>query len=103
MYSIGYVIYGVRLTEKANDLFDDSSEHFETVYNGGSDYISGWCGVKLGEFDICEDFPMSKLTTLQPTENQKEEAKKLFDALPQKAKDAYGSTKLDIWIVWGTS
>lgn len=66
---------------------------FKTLYNGGTDYEVGYCGVKLGEFNECrssmhinEEF----LASLKPSLSQQLEAESLVAKLHPHLKEAAG-------------
>ena len=97
MYTIGNIIYGVPWTVKCsilwNKIEDGNSEGlgrlekiesfgFEKLYSGSADYMPGYLGVELGEFDCCETWTTISEILPEPTAAERKEAKRKVDALP---------------------
>lgn len=92
-----------------DDDFEDYAEAnfgFKTLYHGNSDSIPGFLGVAISNFDECPDYLKVNLDAarphllyknyyendisprwLAPTAQQTQEARDLYDALPQEIKD----------------
>lgn len=127
MYSIVHIIYGLPLVESITKRIDelearseseddlDEQENwwegtegpcgFETFYDGSAEYMPGFCGVQLDEFNACsEPFALSDLT-LAPSPQQIDDAKKKIDALPKWVKKMYDELEMtpDVYIVFSTS
>jgi hypothetical protein len=105
MYSISNVIVGVPITSQLAELVDgweaDNDPRwrewedlgFETFYHGGAPYTMGFCGVKIGEFDECQEYIRVHLNarrlicdgglhvSLDPTDAQVAEAMDKVNAL----------------------
>jgi len=117
MYAIGMVIYGVPLTEDVNAIISEFEESeiddgswfednegtcgFTTLYSGCADGLVGYCGVRLTEdFGTYDYFKLSDIT-VQPTEEQKQEALEKMAKLHPKIKEVL--LDVDIWVIWYTS
>lgn len=124
MYAIGNVIYGTPLNEQVarlgadvrtagedDPLFEHLStndgwggngifEGFQTRYHGAVDTV-GFFGVELGTFDECGDFPLSDLTKLTPTDQQKAQVEAEFAKLPEEVRTL--CRPLNVYVVWSTS
>jgi len=115
MYSIITAIVGVPITPQLSKFVCDLEEEgegaeglewrewdelgFEEMYHGGTDYITGYCGVYLGQWDVIGDIVQLLADPLRlriydqdnpeefedvplvPTDEQIAEANKMFEAL----------------------
>lgn len=106
MYGMFDVIYGVPLTENiwTNEYVDqgDIDIHFEIVYNGNSTgYGTGYCGVKLDDFDDTSGpLPLTNLK-LKPANNEMSKAQRLVNDLPDEIKKI--ASPIGVYIIFGTS
>ncbi len=101
MYAICHIIYGHPHTQELADLFgpEELEEHgFEFLYSVDSDLVPGFIGVKLSEFD--EASGSSRVSEIFPdaTEEQKSEANKKIEALPEAIRKHVGSA--DNYLIW---
>ena len=119
MYSIGYVIYGYPLTreiyeeiqrldatvseevwgEKYEDLGEDWG--FETTYSGSSTKTQGWIGFQLRVFNCFDEFPMSEIANLGPSEAHKVLTQRKISKLPESLRKLIKEPAMHI--VFGTS
>jgi hypothetical protein len=99
MYYIYSYVYGTVITKKAYDTFQKrEDEHdaasmdkedggwFETFYTGAHPYQTGYLGTIVGDWDDIDGHPSTKMMREwegKITEDQKEEAQRQFDALPE--------------------
>jgi len=116
VYTIGNIIYGVPWTAALEALWNNvehgnseglgkleevESFGFEKLYSGSADYMPGYLGVELNEFDCCETWTTISEILPEPTTAQMKEAKRKVDALPKKIRDLV--PKIGIYIIWSTS
>ncbi len=113
MYTICNPIYGYPYTRELAKLFgpDELEEHgFQFLYSGCSEIEPGFIGVELGEFNGGEapDFGATPYSSSRDsealpkaTEEQKSEANKKIEALPEAIREHVGP--VDNWLIWGTS
>jgi hypothetical protein len=125
-YCIMTVIYGVPLTEEANELIcgrghDEDGEEieveeddesgvgsgdaeacgFEVLYSGSASWMPGFCGVELDSFDECTDgFKLSELKTV-PTAEQKKQAEEMVAALDPRVRELCGP--IDVYLIPSSS
>lgn len=129
MYSIITIVYGIPYDGKINQeladhqgvkpsgtyrnfpepLYDELEElGWEFLYDGGSDFISGFLGVTLDEFDVTfmphPDYPQNKTAStenlkLEPTDAQKAE----WEALKAKQPDWLTIDDPKVYFIWSTS
>lgn len=113
MYSIGYVIWGLPLTEAASkkmeELEDEEifiKDYFDTVYDGSLPYEPGWCGVCTKKFNAILPIQIKDFPVLESPEQVSEAAnklKKLKTDLPEIYELCGGESAVGEWIIFGTS
>jgi hypothetical protein len=120
-YAIGQVIVGTFMSDELYRQLDDWSEEsewrleifpedkdiddvlrelgFEVPYVNSGD-PTAWIGVEIQELDECQPYKLSEVKTVATAE-QTAEAKKKYDALPEKLRIYLAP--FDIYIVWSSS
>lgn len=113
-YAIGTIVYGVPLTEKVHEAFNelmeeedldiDVGDYFDTLYTASGPHVPGYCGVELGEFDECCDaIPFHDLQAMaaKATPDKIAQAIEKFQALPEKIQKACDT--IGVYVVWSSS
>lgn len=113
-YTIGYVIYGLPITDELREAFVDfenysaqeiAESHGFDVVGGSSGYLSGYCGVVLTEIDESRDVHLTTMPGVREVNHKKKEKalKKISGLEPDIKEMAGGDDAVDVYIVWGQS
>lgn len=107
-YAIGTIIYGVPVTERLYEVVADLENEtaldeigFELLYTASGSYQPGYCGVKLKEFDECADFHVLTELMVTATDEQREQAKAMIEALPEAIRDELAP--ISYYVIWSSS
>lgn len=125
MYAIGNIIYGSPITEKVSNWLEENCECPDEVYeesitikySGSASGLTGYVGVCLGSIDEAMDLLKldldngiikfkyhhgdTKQIRLVPTDEEKDQAQRMREALPQELQDVL--EPIGIYISWSTS
>lgn len=85
------------------DVVEDKY-HWIREYHGSADSTVAWCGVELGQFNECDHFPVSKLTSILSKDVHGEHtaiAMERYLALPKEVRDVL--PPFGTYVVWGSS
>jgi len=135
-YAIGYVVLGINLAHSTysnkpdpwkahrNELYEhvhgreddswrygatDPTEGFGSAYSGGSD-APEWFGIRLGEFDECQEITGEKMIALcTPSQEKMIEYAELLqrtinnEQISLDLRGALTVRKAEVLILWGSS
>ena len=84
------------------EIWDFVDDVWTKLYHGAARHPIAYVGVELGTFDEASDhFPLSDLTGMVPSAQQRLKARKAYDSLPQGVRDVL--PPFDVYIVWSSS
>lgn len=113
-YACASVIYGYPLvsndkdvdyTDDLMDLIDSGEDGFLSFYSGSADQAPAAFGVEMDGFDEACAYVDARDLRMQPTDEQKEELKTMFDALDPAIQTEIQSICAEpfVFILWSTS
>ncbi len=121
MYTIGNVILGTYLTRHeevepiyARELYADEADDWdvgsldwsdvdpwETMYHGSASDVIAFAGVCVHEFDECENFPLADLADIQPSPEQRAQARERYERIPEAVRVML--PPFGLYVVWSSS
>lgn len=121
-YPISLLVYGVPYTPALNQAADGLLEAgkidawglgeelgFKLLYDGSVEEIPGYLGVVLARNNVTWGYKLTvecSFLGVHATDEQKQEAQKMYDALPKGLKDILKTEEIEgpgYWTIWHTS
>lgn len=124
-YAIGNIIYGINLThspydskpdlfeghrDEISDLMGDHEEGFDGAYSGSGDSNPEWFGLRMTEFDECNDLSGAQMIAkCTASDDHRAQYADLLDKLrvnpnvSNELKALIEKTEPAVHIVWGSS
>lgn len=113
-YACASVIYGyplvsndgdVEYSDDLMDLIDSGEDGFLSFYSGSADQAPAAFGVEMDGFDEACAYVDGRDLRMQPTDDQKEQLKAMFDALDPAIQTEIQSICAEpfVFILWSTS
>lgn len=113
-YACASVVYGyplvsndgdVEYSADLEDLIESGEDGFLSFYSGSADQMPAAFGVEMDEFDEACAYIDARDMQLEPTDEQKEELKAMFDALDPAIQSEIQSICAEpfVFILWSSS
>ena len=114
-YTIFKVVYGIPVTQdiritqdirnvRSTGIIQTNLEDlgvFKFLYSAAAEFMPGYLGVELCEFNECNDGTDMSSLRLEPTLSEKQRFQQLYDSLPEEIKKV--SSKPSVWFIPSSS